>query len=131
MKIKATAFIRSAEFMLTRKEEVDFRNCVSRAYYGAFHDAIPLAAAQRRAGRREQSMGMHERLIQQLVGKTNSREIRSIGVSLRELRELRVWADYDLERTMTREQAGTAVTQARDIRKRVAIARSSKPETVP
>lgn len=125
MNQKATAFLQSAELMLRRKAEVNFRNCISRAYYGAYHEARSLAPTKRRAKIGNQHFGMHERLIRQLEARGDGTDHFSIGQSLRLLRYLRVRADYFFNEMVTDDEATFAISEARKIRMMIANAKGS------
>ena len=110
MSIAPEAFLTSAEPLAHRPEEIDRRNCISRAYYFAYH------AAQRRAV--ELGRGIfadvptHEAVIQAFTTWTAKPDAIKVGVLLRDMKKRRVLADYllkmDLEASLTTLQLGTA-----------------------
>lgn len=75
------------------------RTAVSRAYYGAF------LQARENAGISSKGRDGHERVIQHYHD-------AALANWLRDLKQLRVDADYDLAVTLTIQQSGAALKQA-------------------
>jgi uncharacterized protein (UPF0332 family) len=86
-----------ADTLITGSQEAEWRAAVSRAYYAAFHVArqllqqcgfsVPIADRA------------HAYLWLRLANSGHS-DIQHAGRSLNELREVRNWADYDLDRPL-------------------------------
>jgi uncharacterized protein (UPF0332 family) len=121
MSIQYGDFMLSAESMhQAASAEIDFRNSVSRAYYAAFHSCLPIG--DKLPGFADEIGGEHARLISKLEGKAvcaktrnQDMSIRSVGYLLRQVRQLRVEADYKLDAHVDSRLSATAVQQAKQI----------------
>ena len=72
--------------------EVERRVAVSRTYYAAFHRCRAIAQRQ---GMFADAGGTHAEVIEALT-RSRKRKLQSIGYMLRQCRELRVKADYQI-----------------------------------
>lgn len=121
MSIVPRDFVAFAENLGTGTE-AHVRSAISRAYYGVFHsaklyhDALPTPGnLTPRPG------GIHEELVQRLtnpgVPNTDPRHMKSrqIGAMTRQLRELRVKADYRIDCDMGLAEVANALAQAHKV----------------
>ena len=108
-------FLDTARQMCVSSGEIHYRNCISRAYYYAYHKVVPFAEDFEALGRSTDKVGVHERVIQRLTGRGNPQPVRAIGHNLRSLKRLRTIADYQLHRSLNEEQARKAIDMATQI----------------
>ncbi|WP_131780276.1 hypothetical protein [Legionella bozemanae] len=99
MSITFTEFIDSAKLLLKNgKNEIDYRNATSRAYYSAYHESKRIS--QYSNGINISNCGAHERLIQKLQRHLGANptddDIRQIGILLNMCKKQRTNADYFL-----------------------------------
>ncbi|MAD75168.1 MAG: hypothetical protein CML20_10320 [Rheinheimera sp.] len=107
--MESVKFLDSAKDILASfNDEVSRRNCVSRAYYGAYHTCL---AACSNLGLELPAInsGSHLRLITAL--KDNS-ETYYIGSDLAELKKYRTKADYHLKANISRRDAQIVISRA-------------------
>lgn len=106
MPINCKDFLSLANNSFERRDEIGYRNAISRAYYCAFHAikfAIDFEAPKGKP--------THESLIRYLVSANNtsekipSLELRSLGYRLAAQRKLRSKSDYQLDETVCEEDA--------------------------
>lgn len=98
------------------------RSSVSRAYYGAYHGATGFHASLEIPGCvGEKPAGVHEDLVQRLINPGISSDdprhtrSRQIGTMTRQLRDLRVKADYRIEQNVDQAIVANALAQAKKI----------------
>jgi hypothetical protein len=115
MTVEASEFLTLARAMLKSDSEINWRSCVSRAYYATFHAALPFAGRLGAPKYFDDGAGCHERLIRRFDDKDNPLAIQRIARELRNLKKMRVDADYRLGRTCTREEAMIAVDTAQHV----------------
>ena len=112
MSVTPNALLEAAKALGRGAAEVDRRNAASRAYYAAWHRCLPIG---RSVGLSAQpGQGMHQHLIGTLTGNRNP-TLRSQGYMLRQCRDLRVEADYEIETDFPPEDARTALAQCEKI----------------
>jgi uncharacterized protein (UPF0332 family) len=100
--MESSEFIKSANTLVKGSNEVDYRNAISRAYYGAFHACSDLASQNNL-----DSIGScHERLVSAL--KSHPKFV-SIANKLHDAKGKRTIADYNLSRKMTQSEAKNIV----------------------
>ena len=87
--------------------EVERRVAVSRTYYAAFHRCRAIAQRQ---GMFADAGGTHAEVIEALT-RSRKRKLQSIGYMLRQCRELRVKADYQIGDDLTIQDAEAAKDQ--------------------
>lgn len=85
------------------KCEVERRVTASRTYYAAFHKCRPMAQRQ---GLFADTEGSHAQVIQALTRNRDSK-LKSIGYRLRQCRDARARADYDINEDFTSDDAQT------------------------
>lgn len=84
------------------KSEIEYRCCARSAYYSLFHyfksiaDTIP--------GSYDTSLGSHERVIRKLLD-SNDDNHKKYGAALSSYREVRVKADYKIDKSFTKGEA--------------------------
>mgnify|MGYP006277928831 FL=1 len=100
--------------------EAEFRACISRAYYAAFHDSKKWhenLLAPGSMGTTNHPMGVHETLVVQLQNPTTipdelKRRSKRRAYCLRALRDRRVEADYKLDLNVDVHMASQAVSDS-------------------
>ena len=112
MSVTPNALLEAAKALGRGAAEVDRRNAASRAYYAAWHQCLPIG---RSVGLSAQpGQGMHQQLIGTLTGHRNP-TLKSLGYMLKQCRDLRVEADYEIETDFPPEDARTALEQCEKI----------------
>lgn len=103
--------------------EVCLRTSVSRAYYAAYHDCQHWHSFLQTPGSvgSQLAAGIHSTLIAQLAHPDSKLPLkisinsRKRAYALRALRDKRTHADYDLDSTLTKEEAIQAIADAKII----------------
>lgn len=113
MSVTADCFLSFAEWTFSeRQDEIGCRNAASRAYYAAYH-ACSIFAHQHLAVPAD-APGVHVQVIEAFVG-SRQQEHRAIGYMLKQCRDLRAAADYDLNLCFESREAHQALSQARKV----------------
>ncbi|MDD5271962.1 MAG: hypothetical protein PHU14_04510 [Methylovulum sp.] len=108
MSVSANDFLTSAEVLLNNPNstEMDFRNLISRSYYAAFHlsreiaDTLPVPIEKSTY----QRLGSHEKVIITFE-KNSNQHLRTLGKLIRQYRNKRANADYDIHLHIKRAEA--------------------------
>ena len=104
----------SVETLFDSVNEIDRRNAISRSYYAVYHHARELEATfQIKDHRRIEGKGMHIQLASKFTRVIDQphlsdevmRSIRRLGTMLNAGRALRQKADYQIEDTISKEDA--------------------------
>ena len=112
MPVTPNALLEAAKVLGRGEAEVDRRNPASRTCYAAWHQCLPIG---RSVGLSAQlGQGMHQQLIGTLTGNRDL-TLKSLGYMLRQCRDLRVEADYEIETDFPPEDARTALEQCEKI----------------
>jgi hypothetical protein len=104
---------------LPSANELDFRAAVNRGYYAAYHAARLFHENLESGGcPPTRPVGLHERLYHQLTNPTVSdaamkTRSRQIGLMGRDLKTHRTNADYELDETISKEDAAYVIEQAK------------------
>lgn len=101
----------SATALKRMGKEIDFRNCISRAYYSAYHAALLVANMHYPTLNSQQRMGSHERLIHRFRSSPN-RQAQQVGQALKKLKSQRCRADYEVDEKVTVRDAEKALEAA-------------------
>ncbi|RKT94341.1 UNVERIFIED_ORG: uncharacterized protein (UPF0332 family) [Pantoea allii] len=105
MTVKSADFLQAACECLAQQSEAGYRSCISRAYYAMFHhtQACLLHLPN-------YSSNHHVNLIGYMTSKSESRNepfdshsLKVLGYNLKQLRDARNEADYDLENVTVSE----------------------------
>ncbi|MCP3721711.1 hypothetical protein M3I53_00985 [Paraburkholderia sp. CNPSo 3272] len=99
--------------------EINFRNCVSRAYYGVYHAALPVAVAHCPDPNANVRMGDHDRLSKRFRASPD-KDAQAIGYVLESMKGARHRADYDIHQTVTANDAKQALANAKTFSGRLA-----------
>lgn len=105
-------FIHVADMLVACRSEGEWRSAVSRAYYAAFHVARRMLTSCGFAVPRGDRA--HAYLWRRLAN-CGHLETESAGNLLNNLRGQRNYADYDVQRILSRADAGAQVQQAKEI----------------
>jgi uncharacterized protein (UPF0332 family) len=100
--MESTDFIQSANLLIKGPKEIDYRNAISRAYYGAFHACCNLAEKNQLVS----LGGSHEKLVDALKLEP---KFKTIGNQLHDAKIKRRIADYHLNRKITQSEAKNIV----------------------
>ena len=112
MPVTPNELLEAAKVIGRGEAEVDWRNAASRAYYAAWHRCLPIG---RSVGLSAQpGQGVHQQLIETLTGNRNA-TLKSLGYMLKQCRDLRVEADYEIETDFPPAAARTALEQCEKI----------------
>lgn len=101
-------FITLADTLCQSSEEANFRSCISRAYYGAFHSAKKVVNITSGGGELHQTVPIK-------LKNTGIRQHKTAAGMLESLRIVRNKADYDMQPMQTKQTAELALIQARKI----------------
>lgn len=115
MAINGSDFIDSARSCLEQDDEAGYRSCISRAYYGMFHEAmaslkhVPCYSSDR-----------HRSLISYMTSTAECKQepydkhkLKVMGYKLKQMRDSRNEADYDIARvTISKEMADSGIASA-------------------
>ena len=124
MSVNPTDLLNLADRLSHETHESDWRGSISRAYYASYHfckswhNNLPQPGSLGRGGG---TGGLHADLIQQMTNPSNSltNEVwklsKSKGFMLRDLRNRRTDADYNLQIHCQQKEAGAAVSTAQNI----------------
>ena len=112
MPVTPNELLDAAKVIGRGEAEVDWRNATSRAYYAAWHRCLPIGRSVGLSARPGQ--GVHQQLIETLTGNRNT-TLKSLGYMLRQCRDFRVEADYEIETDFPPEDARTALEQCEKI----------------
>ena len=98
--------------LLSGSTEAEWRAAISRAYFAAFHAARNLLRdVSFEVPRGERAHGY----LWLRLSNSADAVVDHQGAQLRELRHMRNWADYDLDRPMSHMEAGVLIRVADDI----------------
>ena len=107
----------AAEDLSNGREEVDWRNAVSRAYYAAYHRCKQLAPNA--AGQFGVQGGSHESLCRALMDIRRPTAVRRVGIMLDHCRKYRNVADYDIGDAFPRATCLTVMQSTKSILEQV------------
>lgn len=109
MAVEPAEFLLSADASLAQESEIFWRNAVSRAYYGVFHQAQ--ATAKDRGWPEYAAGATHERLAALYVDQGE----RALGYRLKHMHRLRCSADYDIADGLSLAAATDQVVMAKKL----------------
>ena len=112
MSVSPADFLSSANSMKDGATEIDFRNCISRAYYSMFHSAMPIADQHFPDCHSNNYMGAHERLSKRFHAAA-TKGAKSVAYQLESMKRERRRADYDLLDSVNEFDAKQALSNAR------------------
>lgn len=102
-------FLDVADDLLSGEREAWWRSAVSRAYYAAFHVACQLL---RGCGFTVPQTEKAHAYAWRRLANCGHAEIQAAGTELNDLRGMRNWADYELDRPLTHPNAANQVLSA-------------------
>lgn len=116
-------FLNQAIKLLESAEsDVDYRNVIDRAYYGAFHAAREFEEKlPHRSAAATGKVGSHEALFQCLERPNGKLDYglsvisKDVGAQMRMLKPLRELASYELKETIRVDQAEAAIEGAKEV----------------
>ncbi len=127
MGMDSSEFLISAENIMAEpaiKKEIDARNAASRAYYTAYH--VCNEFGNNLLSYRDVPGGVHARLIDTLesyrdksVPPERQRAVKALGYQLRQIRSLRISADYLLSDDFPDEHGLTTIKLTKRIQDKV------------
>lgn len=111
MSVNSADIIAFAKDCEKRKDEIGFRNAISRSYYGAYHHVLPCLTY----GPKDSHQGLIDYLLT-VSWKGNESYDKShligLGHALQALKDKRIISDYDLGDTVTELDANTSIKTA-------------------
>jgi len=119
MSVSADDFVATAQSILNGPtSEIAHRTSASRAYYGAFHACLSIAQSHPKVFL-DPSLPTHERLYRG-VGKLSGAnqdetDLKKIIYLTKNLRDIRVHADYDTSRPFLKQLAIQAISTANNV----------------
>jgi len=113
MSVTGKDFIEFAGKCISHNDEIGYRNAIGRAYYGVYHETLEkLEKCPEKASHQE----VRDYLTNDawLTGNEPFEKMKliSIGTILRHLHTRRKWADYELQRTMSKADAEAILIMA-------------------
>jgi len=103
-------FLTSAQKLIEKNSEVDYRNAASRAYYCAFHLCRILLE---KLPQSQDNIGTsHQKIIDALLLSSDKR-LKLLGNQLKMARQLRHKADYKVDIKFTRYEASRVLSYVR------------------
>ena len=112
MTVSSADFLAFATACQGAGNEINFRNCVSRAYYGVYHAALPVAEAHCPDPNPHIAMGDHQRLSERFKA-SQYKDAKAIGYVLESMKGARHRADYDIGDTVALSDANQALANAK------------------
>ena len=124
MSVNAKDFLLAADqFLANSHYEIDYRNCMSRAYYATFHAITPLSDHLPPAAN-YQPKGSHDEKISKLTRYSSTHPqakiLKAIGYEIQKRKAQRVKADYDIDRTVAKTDAEEQLLKANHLFKQIA-----------
>ena len=114
--------VQAIELQKAAKKDLDYRNVIERAYYGAYHAALEFEEKlPHRSQAAPRNVGTHESLFQRLERPDPKLEYvlqvisKDIAAQMRMLKPLRELATYELKETIRIDQAEEAIMITKDI----------------
>ncbi|EMO5815999.1 HEPN domain-containing protein [Raoultella planticola] len=117
MCVNSIDFVSAARLCLNHGDEVGYRSCISRAYYGMFHEAmtsltnVPAYSANH-----------HGNLIGYMTTASECKnepfdkhKLKVMGYNLKQMRDCRNEADYDITEVTVSKEMAEAGIEAADI----------------
>lgn len=130
MPVSASDFVAAAETLCHGESEIDWRNAISRAYYGAFHHASAHVQMCHEIPHGVEPGGSHERVI--LRYKHNGgNETKVIAYILSDLKTRRKTADYRLGSDCSFGEAVSQIAKARKVIEKVSLHFQSDSSSCP
>lgn len=116
MSVNAEHFLHSAKYSLNNaNHEMDYRNCISRAYYATFHAVTPLSNALP-AAENYRTKGSHDEKISKLTRCSSNHPhalcLKAIGLELQKRKAQRVKADYKIADNLDKNDAEEQLCKA-------------------
>ena len=111
MSVSSADFLAFATGCHSVGNEINYRNCVSRAYYGVFHAARPVGEAHCPDPNAHLHLGDHERLHERFKAST-IQGAKPIGYVLKAMKDARHRADYDIDDTVALSDATQSLANA-------------------
>jgi len=124
MTIAPRDLLQFASQLINDHSEVAQRAAASRTYYGAYHLAVQVASHhQIPLGQASRNAGVHEKLIVALercggLPRAIEVNVQVLGTILRQCRDLRTEADYDIHNDFPATKATNAVGLSRQVERR-------------
>lgn len=116
MAVLADDFIKSAALLFQGGSEIDWRNSISRAFYGVLHQTVDFAADKGIPDPNAHlKMGTHERLIEQLSAAPAQPIGKQLAYVLEDMKRKRVIADYRLKEPLLEREASQQLKTAERI----------------
>lgn len=124
MSVNSEDFLLAAEQLLNNgSHEIDYRNCISRAYYSSFHALAPLSSHLPPAAN-YQPKGSHDEKISKLTrcssNQPEAKTLKAVGYEIQKRKAQRVKADYYIDDTIVRSDAEEQLLKAKFLLKQIA-----------
>jgi uncharacterized protein (UPF0332 family) len=126
MPVSPDDFLNSADALIKDGSEIGERNAISRAYYATYHEVRSLSTSLPGANLVSDGVGVHEHLIWRLISARqidatfkHSNATMAIGYVLRQMKTLRVCADYDLAWKPDNYEAASQISIAKKTKEKI------------
>ena len=124
MRVNSDDFLLAAEQLLNNgSHEIDYRNCISRAYYASFHALAPLSN-QLPAAANYQTKGSHDEKISKLTrcssNQPEAKTLKAVGYEIQKRKSQRVKADYHIDDTIAKSDAEEQLIKVKFLLKQIA-----------
>lgn len=130
MSVSANDFFTSAEVLLNNPDstEIDFRNLISRSYYAAFHLSKQIAATLPVPIDKNvyKKLGSHEKVIIKFE-KNPDLHLRKLGWLIKQRRNKRSNADYDIYFHIKRAEAAQHFLAIKDLLAKLEALKNTEP----
>lgn len=107
-------WMNSAATASQSQQEIEYRNCISRAYYGVFHAAHAVAKKHFPGTSGDSGIHSHKKLIGRFTSSEHA-PARRFGTAMHNLKLERCRADYQVDETVTMHEAIAALSEARKL----------------
>ncbi|MDE9544769.1 hypothetical protein [Xenorhabdus bovienii] len=125
MSITCQDLLSFAEDCFSRKDEVGFRNAISRAYYAAYHNVYPAM----QGGPKDNHQGLIDYLKTE-SWKDNEEykkpDLLALGYMLQTLKDNRILSDYKLSHDVKKIDAEMAIATSRKVLEKITEITQSK-----
>lgn len=128
MPVSSKDYVESADVLSANGAEIDWRNAISRAYYGAFHWGLANVGTCNALPHAIGPLGAHDAMIKRYEHHGDNAG-KSIAFILNAMKTKRKVADYRLDDSITQIEAVTQVETARKVIDRIsAFSNAGSPE---
>jgi uncharacterized protein (UPF0332 family) len=128
MSISPDDLLSLARELANHDNEVYWRDAASRAYYSAFHWCQQISQTLPEPRYDSNVKGIHDYLIKKFqdAGGTHKNQLKAIAFMLKEARDVRVKADYNVQVSFSKQKTGENIGYAERISQLVGLIQAKK-----